>query len=167
MGKENNYDGIQVVPVPRKDHRLAKKTSRATACHGYPQRGTIHKHPAKEIWFYQGAGDHAVTQVLSERAAGWIVLHAYQEEMASMVKTIRSRRSKADLLDLWRWEDDGGQIVEDHGSLSDQTFVRHTPIQIRRHVISLQWNERFVIEPFQSDSGILREDTTSKGKPNG
>jgi hypothetical protein len=71
MGKEYTCDRIKVVPVPRKNYGLAKKPSGA-ACHGYPKRGTIHKHPAKEIWVYQRAGSLPITQVLYERAAGWI-----------------------------------------------------------------------------------------------
>lgn len=72
-----------------------------------------------------------------------------------MVKTIDSERLKTELLGIQRWENEGGQMIEDNDSSPDQTFVRSAPIRARRPVPSLRWNKRFVIEPFLPGNGMI------------
>ena len=51
---------------------------------------------------------------------------------------------------ILRWEDDGGKIIE----INYSTLGRHLvqPVRIKRGMrdTSLQWNEKFVIEPFHA-----------------
>jgi hypothetical protein len=72
-----------------------------------------------------------------------------------MIKTIDSERLKIELLGKQRWEDEGGQMIEDNDSSPDQIFVQPAPIHARRRVTSLRWNERFVIQPFHRSNGIF------------
>jgi hypothetical protein len=77
-----------------------------------------------------------------------------------MVKTIDSKWLKDELLDTQRWEDEGGQMMENNAPLP----VPPASINAGRHHASLQWNERFVIEPFQPNHGMF---LIRKGKLNG
>jgi hypothetical protein len=77
-----------------------------------------------------------------------------------MVKTIDSEWLKNDFLDTQRWEDEGGKIIENSAPPS----VSPASLNAGRHHVSLQWNERFVIEPFQPNHGIF---LIRKGKFNG
>src|SRR6185503_8457395 len=65
-----------------------------------------------------------------------------------------SERSKRVIENIPRWEDDGGKIVEINSSTLDQHFIQ--PVRINRGMrdASLQWNEKFVIEPFHADARI-------------
>lgn len=72
-----------------------------------------------------------------------------------MVKTIDSERLTTELLGMQRWEDEGGQMIEDNNSSPDQIFIQPAPIHAQRRVTSLRWNERFVIQPFHRSHGIF------------
>jgi hypothetical protein len=71
--------------------------------------------------------------------------------MVIMIKTIDSQWLKNELLDVQRWEDEGGQMIEDNAPLP----VPSASINVVRHHASLQWNEQLVIEPFQPNNGIF------------
>lgn len=73
--------------------------------------------------------------------------------MVIMVKTIDSQWLKKELLDMQRWEDEGGKINENNVPL--RISIQYLPLNPRRHDKSLEWNKRFVIEPFQARNGIL------------
>ena len=70
-----------------------------------------------------------------------------------MVKTIDSQWLKNELLDVQRWEDEGGKVIENNALL--WVSIRHLPVNPRRRDKSLEWNKQFVIEPFQPRNGIL------------
>jgi hypothetical protein len=70
-----------------------------------------------------------------------------------MVKTIKLQWPKTDLVNILRWEDDGGTSTESKTSVPDWHFIQPVPTA-GVHVTSLQWNERFVIEPFQAGTRI-------------
>lgn len=55
---------------------------------------------------------------------------------------------------ILRWEEDGGKIIEINYSTLDPHLVQ--PVRIKRGMrdTSLQWNEKFVIEPFHAGAGI-------------
>jgi hypothetical protein len=72
-----------------------------------------------------------------------------------MVKTIDSEWLKNDFLDTQRWEDEGGQMIENIAPTSDQLSALPVPINPGGHRTSLQWNNRLVIEPFQPGHGIF------------
>jgi hypothetical protein len=56
-----------------------------------------------------------------------------------MVSTLKPEGLKTELINLLRWEDDGGKSIEaDYGT----------------HDTFLQWNKQFVIEPFQAGTRI-------------
>ena len=67
-----------------------------------------------------------------------------------MLKTIDSERLKTELLDTQRWENEGGQIIEVNAS-PHLILIQPARIHARRQkrVRPLQWNERYVIQPFQ------------------
>ncbi len=70
------------------------------------------------------------------------------------MKTSKLKLLKAELASRLRWEEDGGKFSQTHPSIPGRHFVR--PLQINTVIghPSFQWNERFVIEPFQADAGI-------------
>lgn len=70
-----------------------------------------------------------------------------------MGETIESKWPKNELLDMQRWENEGGQIIENNVPL--RVSIQHLPVNPRRHDKSLEWNKRFVIELFQPRNGIL------------
>lgn len=72
-----------------------------------------------------------------------------------MVKTIDSKRPKTELAGIQRWEDEGGQMIESNGASPDPILVRPAPIHARRHVSSLRWDERFVIQPYRPGIGMM------------
>jgi hypothetical protein len=59
----------------------------------------------------------------------------------------KAERSKRVIENILRWEDDGGKIIETNHLLLDPPFVQPVPINGGMHDTSLQWNEKFVIEP--------------------
>jgi len=65
-----------------------------------------------------------------------------------------SERSKSVIENIQRWEDDGGKIIETNHLMLDPPFVQPVPINGVMHDTSLQWNEQFVIEPFQAGARI-------------
>ena len=68
-------------------------------------------------------------------------------------------------LDIQRREDEGGQVIENRDLLiHSQPLVHLVAIPARKHAISLPWDKRLVIEPFQPGNGILRENMNGKGK---
>ena len=69
-----------------------------------------------------------------------------------MVKTIDSQWLNNELLDTERWENEGGQMIENNSPW--RISIQHLPVTPRRHDKSLEWNKRFVIEPFQPRNGI-------------
>jgi hypothetical protein len=79
-----------------------------------------------------------------------------------MVKTIDSQWLKTELLDMQRWEDEGGQMIENNVPL--QLSVPPVPINPGRHDAFLQWNKQFVIEPLQPGHGLflIRKEHTTK-----
>jgi hypothetical protein len=70
-----------------------------------------------------------------------------------MVKTIHSKWRRNELLDIQRWENEGGQMIENNSPL--RISIQYLPVNPRRHDKSLEWNKRFVIEPFRPRKGIL------------
>jgi hypothetical protein len=95
--------------------------------------------------------------------------------MLVMAKTMDLQRLKSELLDVQRWEDEGGQMIDNNAPLP----VPLASINAGRHHESLQWNQRFVIEPFQPNNivfpinkNLQRIPATArkihrKGNPNG
>jgi hypothetical protein len=79
-----------------------------------------------------------------------------------MVERIKPERLnlEAELVNLLRWEDDGGKITDIKYSMLDRQFVQPVRITARRHGTSLQWNEQFAIGPFQAGTRI---DSLKKG----
>ena len=71
-----------------------------------------------------------------------------------MVDTIKLEGLKAELINMLRWEDDGGKTIEINYSMLDQQFVQPILINGGMHDASLQWNKQFVIEPFQAGTRI-------------
>jgi hypothetical protein len=82
-----------------------------------------------------------------------VIPHPFQEKLVIMVKTIDSDWLRNELLDMQRWEDEGGQIIENN--VPQRLSVQPVPINPGRHGRFLQWSERFVIEPFQPRNGIF------------
>ena len=72
-----------------------------------------------------------------------------------MAKTIDSERLKTERLGMQRWEDEGGQMIEDNDSSPEPIIVRPAPIHARRRVMSLRWNEKFVMQPFHRSGGFF------------
>jgi len=82
-----------------------------------------------------------------------------------MVKTIDSERPTTELLGAQRWEDEGGQIIAGNDTSPDPIFVRPEPIHARRHVASMRWNERFVIQPVRPGVGMILISQYMQTKP--
>ena len=72
-----------------------------------------------------------------------------------MVKAIDSEGLKTELPGMQRGKGEGGQMIEDNDSSHDPTIVPPAPIHARRRVMSLRWNEKFVIQPFHRSGGFL------------
>jgi len=70
------------------------------------------------------------------------------------MKTSKLISLKTELASKLRWEEDGGKFSGTQPSIPARHFVR--PLQINTGIghPSFQWNEKFVIEPFQADAGI-------------
>ena len=87
--------------------------------------------------------------------------------LAWVKPAFESERSNGVIENILRWEDDGGKIIEINYSTPDRQLVQ--PVRIKRgmHDTSLQWNEKFVIEPFHAaGTGIgLRIEKSSKQSP--
>src|SRR4030095_470429 len=74
--------------------------------------------------------------------------------LAWVKPAFESERSKRVIENMLRWEEDGGKIIEINYSMLDRHLVQPVPIHGGMHAASLQWNEQFVIEPFQAGTGI-------------
>ena len=72
-----------------------------------------------------------------------------------MDKTIDSEWLKNDLVDVHRWEDEGGQMIENNAAMPDRLSVPLVSISAGIRDTSLQWNERLIIEPSQPGISIL------------
>lgn len=68
-----------------------------------------------------------------------------------MRKTIDSERLKTELLDTQRWENEGGPSNEVNDASPHLILIQPARIHARRQkrVRPLQWNERYVIQPFR------------------
>jgi hypothetical protein len=71
-----------------------------------------------------------------------------------MVETIKLAVPKTELINILRWEDDGGKIIEIRYTMPDRQFVQPVAITAGMHAAPLQWNGQFVIEPFQAGTRI-------------
>jgi len=71
-----------------------------------------------------------------------------------MVGTLKLERLKTELINLLRWEDDGGKNIEPDYAIPDRQFIQPVPTGARMHDTFLQWNKHFVIEPFQAGTRI-------------
>jgi hypothetical protein len=71
-----------------------------------------------------------------------------------MVKTIKPEWTNTELINILRWEDDGGKIIETHHLILDPPFVQSVPINEAMHNTSRPWKQHFVIESFQPGAGI-------------
>lgn len=92
--------------------------------------------------------------------------HPFQKKLVRMVKTAESEWLKIELLDLQRWEDEGGPMIETGDLMPGQPLVHLVPVYARKRAKSLQWSKGLVIEPFQPGNGILRDDMKGKGRSN-
>jgi hypothetical protein len=71
-----------------------------------------------------------------------------------MADTIQLEWLKTELMNRLRWEDDGGQNIENNDSILDRQFVQPALPTTGMHATSLQWNEQFSFEPFQAGTRI-------------
>ena len=71
-----------------------------------------------------------------------------------MVETIKLEAPKTELINILRWEDDGGKIIEIRYAMPDRQFAQPVLLNGGMHAPSLQWNGQFVIEPFQAGTRI-------------
>ena len=71
-----------------------------------------------------------------------------------MPDTIKLDSLKTELMNRLRWEDDGGQNMENNDSMLDWQFIQTGLPTAGMHTASLQWNEQFVIEPFHAGTRI-------------
>jgi hypothetical protein len=71
-----------------------------------------------------------------------------------MGKTIKPEWTNTELINILRWEDDGGKIIETNRLMLDSPFVQSVPINGAMHNTSRPWKQHFVIEPFQPGAGI-------------
>ena len=75
-----------------------------------------------------------------------------------------SKWTRSEPLNTQRWENEGVPMIADRDATITPSFVPLAPMNAPRHVSSLQWSEKYVIEPLQQGHGILREEMTGKGK---
>ena len=71
-----------------------------------------------------------------------------------MVDTLKLERLKTELVNLLRWEDDGGKNIEPGYAMPDRQFIQPVLTEAGMHDTFLQWNKQFVIEPFQAGTRI-------------
>lgn len=72
-----------------------------------------------------------------------------------MLKPNDSERLRSELLDTQRWEDEGGQIIGGYDALPHLILIPPASIHAlrQRRVMSLRWNESFIIQPFRPGIG--------------
>ena len=68
--------------------------------------------------------------------------------------TLKLERLKTELINLLRWEDDGGKSTEPDYAMPDRKFIQPVRSETGMHDPFLQWNKQFVIEPFQAGTRI-------------
>jgi len=71
-----------------------------------------------------------------------------------MVETIKLEAPKTELINILRWEDDGGKIIEIRYAMPDRQFAQPVLTTAGMHAAPLQWNGQFVIEPFKAGKRI-------------
>jgi hypothetical protein len=71
-----------------------------------------------------------------------------------MAGTLKLERLKTELVNLLRWEDDGGKSTEPDYAMPDRKFIQSVRSETGMHDPFLQWNKQFVIEPFQAGTRI-------------
>lgn len=71
-----------------------------------------------------------------------------------MADTIKLEHLKTELTNILRWEDDGGQNIEPGYTMPDRQFIQPVLTDSGMHDTFLQWNQQFVIEPFQAGTRI-------------
>jgi hypothetical protein len=71
-----------------------------------------------------------------------------------MVNTLKLEGLKPEIFNLLRWEDDGGKNIEPGYAMPDRQYIQPVQTAAGMHDTFLQWNEQFVIEPFQAGTRI-------------
>jgi hypothetical protein len=71
-----------------------------------------------------------------------------------MAGTLKLERLKTELINLLRWEDDGGKSTEPDYAMPDRKFIQPVRSETGMHDPFLQWNKQFVIELFQAGTRI-------------
>jgi hypothetical protein len=71
-----------------------------------------------------------------------------------MADTLKLGQLKTELINLLRWEDDGGKSIEPDDAMPDRKFIQPVLSDTGMHDTFLQWNTQFVIEPFQAGTRI-------------
>ena len=71
-----------------------------------------------------------------------------------MADTIKLEHLNTELINILRWEDDGGQNIEPGYAMPDRQFIQPVLKDSGMHDTFLQWNKQFVIEPFQAGTRI-------------
>jgi hypothetical protein len=78
----------------------------------------------------------------------------FKKDGMIMAGTIKTEWLKTELINILRWEDDGGKNTEIGYTMPNRQFVQPALLNAGMHPASLQWNGQFVIEPFQAGSRI-------------
>ena len=71
-----------------------------------------------------------------------------------MVSTLKPERLKTELINLLRWEDDGGNNIEADYTVPDRQFIQPVLSEPGMHNTFVKWNKQFVIKPFQAGTRI-------------
>jgi hypothetical protein len=71
-----------------------------------------------------------------------------------MAGTLKLKRLKTELVNLLRWEDDGGKSTEPDYAIPGRKFIQPVRSETGMHDPFLQWNKQFVIKPFQAGTRI-------------
>jgi hypothetical protein len=81
-----------------------------------------------------------------------------------MNKTKRNEMLKTELSSKLRREEDGGKTVKTTSLIPGRHFIRPMKINVEKFLTPFQWNEKYIIEPFQSgaETGFAREHTPNK-----
>ena len=71
-----------------------------------------------------------------------------------MADTIKLEWLKTELMNRLRWEDDGGQNIENNNSVLDWQFIQTVLPAVGFHAECLPRREQFSFEPFQAGTRI-------------
>jgi hypothetical protein len=134
--------------------QLAESTPQRSTHQGESRAGTIHKNPSTTLWIYQRGSRIPAEQALFEGLAWLKSSDDIKRNGTIMVEIIKHERLSTELINILRWEDDGGKIIEINYSMLDRQFVQPVLPNGGMHDTSLQWNKQFVIEPFQAGTRI-------------